>query len=384
MNFRNESQENFCKQIKKKTVFCFGTGVLLDNLHFCEFWEKWFKDAAEIIFLDNDESKWASDFTYRSEKYSVCPPDKLLEYQNEKVILLLTVSFRHCLEIVPQLNRMNEFANIDCYFFESMLRMDDENLVQAVFSKEIYKPEIIQYRTRLEQLHLKNRHAGKRCFVLGNGPSLRMSDLEKLTGEITFSSNYIYKAFEKTSWRPTYYVSSDVSPSMDLQLFEHLNQESGTQLFFPTDTLLVFGRTLNNVFYYNKLSLPIQFNACGEYSYKEYLFSDNIVNGVYAGCCVTCQLLQFAAYMGFSEIYLLGVDHSWPDGVKAGVYSHFYGTERGNFEKFKKYEQSDFMFNGGYESAKQFAHNHGFHIYDATRGGRLEVFERVDFDQIIS
>ena len=35
-----------------------------------------------------------------------------------------------------------------------------------------------------------------------------------------------------------------------------------------------------------------------------------------------------------------------------------------------------------YKSAKKYADSHGIRIYNATRGGKLEVFERIDFDSL--
>ena len=49
--------------------------------------------------------------------------------------------------------------------------------------------------------NLQNIHKGKRAFILGNGPSLSIADLNKLKNEITFASNKIYLAFEKTDIR---------------------------------------------------------------------------------------------------------------------------------------------------------------------------------------
>ena len=57
---------------------------------------------------------------------------------------------------------------------------------------------------------LKNIHKGKRAFILGNGPSLEIEDLDKLKNEITFASNKIYLAFDQTDWRPTYYCVEDL------------------------------------------------------------------------------------------------------------------------------------------------------------------------------
>jgi hypothetical protein len=55
----------------------------------------------------------------------------------------------------------------------------------------------------------KNTHTGKRCFIIGNGPSLKAEDLEQLKNEITFAFNRIYYIFDQTSWRPTYYCAED-------------------------------------------------------------------------------------------------------------------------------------------------------------------------------
>ena len=62
-----------------------------------------------------------------------------------------------------------------------------------------------------ELRRFKNSHLGERCFIVGNGPSLKIEDLEKLyvNGEITFAFNMIYKIFDQTLWRPTYYGISD-------------------------------------------------------------------------------------------------------------------------------------------------------------------------------
>ncbi len=57
---------------------------------------------------------------------------------------------------------------------------------------------------------LRDCHRGRRGFIVGNGPSLRMEDLDRLQSEISFGSNKIYLAFDKTAWRPTYYSVIDV------------------------------------------------------------------------------------------------------------------------------------------------------------------------------
>ena len=58
--------------------------------------------------------------------------------------------------------------------------------------------------------NLKDIHKGKRGFVIGNGPSLKIEDLDNLNNEITIASNKIYLAFEeKQKWRPKFYTVAD-------------------------------------------------------------------------------------------------------------------------------------------------------------------------------
>jgi hypothetical protein len=45
--------------------------------------------------------------------------------------------------------------------------------------------------------------------VIGNGPSLRPEDLDRLGSEITFASNKIYLVFDQIAWRPSYYSVCD-------------------------------------------------------------------------------------------------------------------------------------------------------------------------------
>ena len=45
---------------------------------------------------------------------------------------------------------------------------------------------------------LKDVYSGKRCFIIGNGPSLKISDLEMIMNEVTMSCNSTIDLFEKT------------------------------------------------------------------------------------------------------------------------------------------------------------------------------------------
>ena len=66
------------------------------------------------------------------------------------------------------------------------------NRGRHVLAKNL-NPAWHESQKRLAAYH--NLHQGKRCFVMGNGPSLRQTDLSKLKNEYTIGLNRIYLAF---------------------------------------------------------------------------------------------------------------------------------------------------------------------------------------------
>ena len=148
-------------------------------------------------------------------------------------------------------------------------------------------------------LRLKNRHAGKRAFIIGNGPSLKVADLQRLKQEITFASNKIYLSFEQTDWRPTYYCVMD-------RLVAQNNREVIQRLEFPkyiSDDLRPWINDGPDVVWLRELwNNGVVDPENSEYSpTAEGCFSTNAFYGVEAGYTVTFSQLQLAYYMGITE-----------------------------------------------------------------------------------
>lgn len=209
-------------------------------------------------------------------------------------------------------------------------------------------------------------YKGKRCFIVCTGPSLTVDDLNKLKNDITFSMNSIFKIFSSTSWRPDYYFFTDSTVYEKLQDSIDLSQYK--YAFFNCNLCKNFGVTSKNL-----VPLPVYSNYIW---YKEEFkidFSDNPYAIVYEGHTVTYLALQMVAYMGFNEIYLLGCDCSY-----GGEKKHF---SDGDYETVFEDKQQERLI-ASFKAAKEYADEHGIKIYNATRGGKLEVFERVDFDSL--
>ena len=227
---------------------------------------------------------------------------------------------------------------------------------------------------------LKNKYSGKRCFIIGNGPSLTVDDLEKLNDEITFGFNRIYYIFDKTKWRPTFYCSEDIKIIQNS--VDEINRLDINHKFIPIILKNDYSIDINSATYFNHKytknnpSMPD--------------FSKDISEYIACGSTVTYSAIQMAAYMGFKEIYLIGVDHSFARyrNEKGEIIEDKnlkdYFCEDYNKDKDKLDIPSTVESTLSYMKAEEYSRQHGFRIYNATRGGKLEVFERVNFDELFN
>lgn len=225
---------------------------------------------------------------------------------------------------------------------------------------------------------LKNKYNGERCFIVGNGPSLNVEDLEKLKNEKTFAANRIYHIFDKTEWRPTFYCSEDLK--IIKNSINEINKLDIKFKFLPLILNIDYNIDINGATYFN-----LKYNKNKNTLPK---FSQDILKYVGCGSTVTYTAIQIAAYMGFKEIYLIGIDHTFSVSknnngdiiIDNSVKDYF--CEEYNSDKDKLDIPNTENSTLAYISAKKYADKHNIKIFNATRGGKLEVFERVDFDNI--
>jgi len=255
------------------------------------------------------------------------------------------------------------------------------------YYKKIYKSYIkTNYPEKISRY--KDKFVGKRCFIVGNGPSLKAEDLDKIRGEFSFATNRIYLMYDKTRWRPTFYLCQDA------QLLRTVNEYYETcseEVWLSYRAKYAYGINVDNAMYY-LLDTRKSTRRNGKID-----FSDNVNEYVADGGTVTYSAIQLAIYMGFSQIYLLGVDHSFSHtldknrrviehkDVKKDYFDERYKDvfkifeEKGKVFAAPDKELMDIAFREAYLRCKQ----KGINIYNATRGGKLEVFERVNLDKIL-
>ncbi len=257
----------------------------------------------------------------------------------------------------------NELLALESYTKNMIINVYD----QSTYNEKKHNKRIADY---------ENIHTGKRCFIVATGPSLKTSDLDILweNNEFVFSMNNIFPALNRTKWKPNYYIIADkISIAENTQKIIDLEFSKK----FVADTVDLFWEQNTD----NEIN---KFHLCVEYCRTELpRFSFDLIKRLYDGWTITYICLQFAVYMGFKEIYLLGVDFNYPKD--ADVHTLHFTNEYYN-------QTSEIVKTGNkanvkgmhlaYKKAKEVADELGIKIYNATRGGCLEVFERVDFDSL--
>ena len=235
-------------------------------------------------------------------------------------------------------------------------------------------PDCRQSGKRLADL--RGTLAGKRCFVMGNGPSLLKCDLSLLKNEVTIGSNAQYLAWDTMGFIPTFLTVEDRLVAED-RADELCALERPTKIF-PRDLLYCLRNSRNTIF--------INFVR----DYQPFpKFTSDFQDIVYWGGTVTMLNLQLAYYLGCSEIYLIGFDHNYqvPKDVKNYVI-----TSEGNdvnhihpdyFGKgYRWHDPNLARMEQSYAEARRFLDAKGIPIKNATVGGHLEVFERIDYPSL--
>jgi hypothetical protein len=232
----------------------------------------------------------------------------------------------------------------------------------------------------------KDCHRGERCFILGNGPSLQHTDLAPLADEITIGVNGIFYMTWQCGFTPTYYVVEDNHVFSDN--LTRVNQVEAVAKFFPSKYRPIIEPHPDTYF------LPTDWSFYWESSdwYESPRFSHEVSKVIYVGQTVTFLNIQLAAYMGFQEIYLVGVDYDYkvPDSAQIDGLTITSADDDPNhfhpdyFGKGKKWHLPKLDNVGkAMVCARDGVAETGASIFNATIGGQLEVFQRADFQSLI-
>jgi hypothetical protein len=218
----------------------------------------------------------------------------------------------------------------------------------------------------------KDIHKGQRCFIIGTGPSLNKTNLSLIKDEIIFGVNTLYTGLSKFGITCNYYFVGDGIVWQN----HHKNIEK-------LDTILFIGIWPAEI-RLSKVKVIQIFRKKEPFVIKEIepmlaagRFSKDLSKGAYGGRNVIATMCtQAAYYMGFNEVYLLGVDCDY-----SGLH-RFDGCITDNLEgDGVKCEWSKTF--ASYRICREAFEEDGREIINCTVGGKLEVFKRRKLEEVI-
>jgi len=223
---------------------------------------------------------------------------------------------------------------------------------------------------------------GQRVWIIGNGPSIADTDLARLSDEVTIGTNSIFLNEDKMGFSVTHYVVEDYLVAEDRT--EEIEKISGSTKWFGNYLSYCLPKSKDTLW----MNVSVDYRDTPTWP----RFSRNISRIAYVGGTVTYLCIQLAYFLGASEVILVGIDHSYVvedlEQVEGNTITstrddvnHFhpdyFGTgKRWHLPRVDRMERA-------YVQAREIFEEDGRRIVNATKGGNLEVFPRVDYDRLV-
>lgn len=234
-------------------------------------------------------------------------------------------------------------------------------------------------------MHIDEKIKEERVFVVGNGPSLAKMNLDLMTNEYSIAMNRIANIYPFTEWRPSHFVCT--TSNIENSDWE-ADIKKSIELGMPS---LIWDKIYPRVSDYpNTFSVPC-FNGdeiCNDPPIDWW--SDDLNKGFCKFGTSMLVALQWAVSLGFKEIYIIGADLGFKSNlIQKACYvlgfqklghlfdkNHFfssYGTPGAS----PKILNNNML--AAHKLAKKACLAKDVKIYNASLGGNLEIYERVDF-----
>ena len=117
-------------------------------------------------------------------------------------------------------------------------------------------------------------------------------------------------------------------------------------------------------------------------------FATDARGRLWESATVTYVALQLAYHMGFEKVFLIGVDHNYSAQGKPNTTIVSQGEDRDHFKpnyfgKGFRWQLPDLETSErGYHMARQKYESTGRQVLDATIGGKLTIFPKVDYSSL--
>lgn len=240
---------------------------------------------------------------------------------------------------------------------------------------------------RQSNISLKDRHTGKRCFVLGGGSSINQQDLKKLQGEFVISVSNTFVHPEIPNIRPKYHVVPPIIGShggiYEEERFINWLREMDAGTFNAELVFDIWDKSLiedNNLFK-NRTIHWVEYAADSAYNQKPIDLSR--IPPVWS---VSETAITLAVHLGFDEIYLIGIDHDWFNGPMVYFYDKKTKHAMSPNESDIPFVDSEFQMRRHANIFKKYKYLQSLrkNIYNANANPNhyLDVFPKVEFESL--
>ena len=259
------------------------------------------------------------------------------------------------------------------------------------------KEEVISKNTQLQAVEMDR----SRCFILGTGPTIKKQNLKKLKKEVVFSCSFCSLLDEYKDIDPLFYVTPALTndregPDYCVEKMRFLNDTVTSPFIIADyeDYSLIVG---NGFFCEKKLFFVDQ--SCSEWT-DLFERTCDLTQATPAIQSSSIMMIKVALYIGFRDIYLLGLEH---DFMENESYEHAYDFNRlgkCGYEKLmhmmsihnSKGEGVKFSYESRinvystlihqYRALKKISHDRGTNVYNSSLYSKLGVFEMKNLEDI--
>ena len=273
-------------------------------------------------------------------------------------------------------------------------------------------PKFYSIRDRMilsRNLELKNKYVGRRCFILGAGPSIADTDLSRLRQEHVFVVNEFEKNKQHRSLTPTFHIISESNYFNENGPEYWRNRFKEKNKYISADTTII--TNLAAIPFIQKHDLFKEHRIY--YTGTQGIFSNNLPFNIDLNHYVPnpknsiLMCMIAATWMGFNKIYLLGCEHSFlaqPLGKNKSLgFGHSYEDETSSLDNadnatLKKYidaKELNFTYEMSIANILQLFKNYrlfyskarrihpDLQIFNATPNSFLDVFPMINFEDIM-
>lgn len=234
------------------------------------------------------------------------------------------------------------------------------------------RPE--SWRSRRKLRGWRDRHAGRSCVILCNGPSLLRAELPSLASVFTFGLNKINLLFDRSAFRPSCIVAVN---KLVLEQNAEFYRATDLPLFLDHAGLEYVGPRPNIAFLHSTVA-------------RGRVFAEDCSISLPQGGTVTYVALQLAFHMGFTRVALVGCDHDYAQTGRPNSVATAEGSDPSHFDPRyfaggMKWQLPDLLQSElSYRTALDAFEAAGRLLVNATAGGKLELLPRMPLSDFLA